>query len=309
VGTDRRVLLIVLMIVAGAAAVTIAAPPPAVSAGIGCVGPCHAETSFSPTQVGTAIRTQMTCGSGFTDAQNSQGLRLTNHGTDPTTCDQILPAANAPGSQGMGFRHLRDYPGLGGGIKFIFAPLSDISVSFRMLYSRGFQYSGGTPGFTKETYGNGTIIFGHQGGAWGVNVGGGTNYPGSKNWTQTMGGTAGDGVFHCYEYRLNFAARTMEVWVDEQKTLDRVNVDYKGTTQYDNFHISNQSAITVGGWTDYDDFRIDTGLPTGAQIGCSGGGSGGQAPGAPSNLRITRLWDRTPAGTIANLAFALFGRT
>lgn len=240
---------------------------PAASWGMGCAGPCHGRTQFSYAQVGTVDRIGWNA---TFNAQTINGLNVTSHGNNAPTHAMIIDAANAPGSVGKAFRHTRTPTTMSGGLKFVFASLTDVSVSFRMRYSPGFMYSGsgGAPGFTKENYGNGIIIYGHQGGAWGVNVGGSVNYPGSLNWTGLYGTNGSDGQYHCHEYRLNFVARTMEVWVNGTKTLNRTNVDFRGTTAWDNFFVSNQSAVTVGEYTDYDDFRIDTGLPTGAQMGC-----------------------------------------
>ena len=246
-------------------------PPSPPGKGVGCVAPhCLGETDFTDAQIGTEIALGIRCGRGFGDIQNTpNGLRITDHNHGNAPCDEIIAAANADGqSSGRGFRHYRSVSHMGQGIKFIFPARGDVSVSFLMRYSLGFKYSGTNPGFTKETYGPGYVIFGHQGGAWGLHVGGSKNYPGSVSWSDMFGNDGSDGKFHCYEYRVNIPDKRAEVWVDGVRTLNVSNVDYKRLTVYDNFHISNQSAISVGGHTDYDRFRMATGLPAGAQMGC-----------------------------------------
>jgi hypothetical protein len=252
--------------------------------GAGCAGSCEGETSFLPAEVGTSDRTGHPCGTGFSNVQHTPGgLRLTNHGTGATgnrNCDQIVDAANYPeGAGGKGFRHYRGdgQNNNGGGIKFVFArPLADAWVSFRMRYAKGFKWTGNAPGYTKDLYGSFTNIFGYQGGGWGFNAGGGRNYPSRKTWSDLMGGSTGDGRFHCFDLHWNFEAKVAQLWINGELVQHLTNVDWRRATDLDHFFISNQNHVEGGGttdfYTDYDDFRIDTGLAPGARIGCPGAG-------------------------------------
>jgi hypothetical protein len=205
--------------------------------------------------------------------------------------DLITAAANNPaGGGGKGFRHLRgNGTNINGGGLQISLPTSvnEMWVRFYMRYSLGFQWSGGGPGYTKDHYwggcGSGCIIFGIQGGAWGINYNGGTNHPSSLNWSASQGGATGDGLWHVYEYHVkqNGAAGTIEIWVDNVRVLNKT-ADL-GNTPWRDFALGeNQSAVTgcVGTscYTDYDDIAIST---TGRV-----GPIGTVFPPAPRNLRV-----------------------
>jgi hypothetical protein len=247
---------------------------------VGCDGPCEGQTSFLASETGGSEYTGFPCGSGFTNIQNSGGLRITNHANGFTSnrrCDQVLSAANnAGGAGGMGFRHWQGdgQNNQGGGIKFVFArPLTDVSFALTVRFASNLQWARGEPGYIKMLYGNFTNIFGYHDGAFGVNVSGGTNHPGSKTWQQLMGGRVSDGRWHCFEGRWNFTRRTMDMWINGEKILDKTNVDWKGAANLDSFYVSNQNEIAGAGssdtYTDYDDLKYDTGLAAGATLGCS----------------------------------------
>jgi hypothetical protein len=156
-----------------------------------------------------------------------------------------------------------------GGIKFSFTPLSDLSFSYRKRWSQGFAWSGGNPNYTKDLYfiaGANLIIQGYQGGAEGYNVGGSQNIPSTATWSHNMGGSLGDGRWHQFDGRINQPARTLELWIDGVKVLERTNVNFPGQA-IDHFAVSNQNSVSGTHHTDFDDLLICTGRPVGAR-GC-----------------------------------------
>lgn len=263
----------------------VAAPSP--SGGDGCYGACVAQTSFTVAQVGSSERTGFSCGGGFGNMQTSDGFTVTNHGATSGVCDQVLTASNySGGAGGMGFRHYR-YSGVGGGgIKmFMASAVDDVQLSFRMKYSSGFTWAGDDPSYTKDIYGSHINIFGFQGGGIGYNIGGGTNRPACGvptptlpcsspvlTWSDVNGGVTGDGVYHCYEMRWNFTADTAETWFDGVKVQDETSVPWGASDDFIDFFTSNQNNpdSVSPAWTDYDDFLLDSGAPTGYMMGCQG---------------------------------------
>lgn len=180
--------------------------------------------------------------------------------------DEITPAANNPaGGGGNGFRHYRGIGTnvTGGGIKITMPkPLTEMWVRQCMRWSPGFAWRGGSPSYTKDHYwnvgGSNFLIFGHQGGAWGLHTAhGSTNIPSSVDWSDTQGGAVGSGKWNCFEYHVkqNGANGVVEMWVDGKLALTRtVNL---GSTPWSYLAIGeNQSDVSVGGYTDYDDFAV-----------------------------------------------------
>ncbi len=229
------------------------------------------------------------CSSG--DGIAGSGDWITSSGSK----DQIIAAANNPsGSGGKGFRHWRGNGSnnTGGGLTITLpAPVTEMWVRFYMKFSLGFAWSGGAPLYTKDHYwgacGSGCVIFGIQGSnSWGVNYNGSVNYPSSRTWSQSQGGSTGDGQWHLYEYHLkqNGTAATIEIWIDGVRYLNRTNADL-GNTPWRSFKLGeNQSSVTgcvPDCYTDYDDIAIST---TG-QIGPVTAPTPG-AIAAPQNLRL-----------------------
>jgi hypothetical protein len=240
--------------------------------------------SPTPTQTSTATPTpvlefstdfdipEWTQGGGLdplptTDAIRHHGDWLRRDGK----ADQITLDANRPGSAGRGFRHWRGVGtnDNGGGLKITLPkPLTEMWVRVHMRYQQGFAWRGGNPRYTKEMYwnvgGSGILIFGHQGGAWGLSYGGSVNIPSSMNWTQSQGGPIGDGKFHCYEYHVRQAGGGLvEMWFDGVQVMNKVaNL---GSIPWAEFALGeNQHDVSVAGYTDYDDLAVSA---TG-RIGC-----------------------------------------
>lgn len=230
------------------------------------------------------------CGTG--DGISGYGGWTTSNGS----VDQITAAANNPaGGGGKGFRHWRGdgTNNNGGGIKIGFpTPLTEMWVRFYMRYSSGFQwnYSPPHPHYTKEFYwnvgGSNTMVFGYQGGAWGL-YSNNVNYPSSLNWQASQGGfDVGDGQFHCYEYHVkqNGAAGTIEMWMDGVQYLNKAGANL-GSTPWSYVGLgSNQNTVVGAGATDYYTDYDDIAVSTSGRIGCSGTPSPVLPP--PQNLRV-----------------------
>jgi len=151
-----------------------------------------------------------------------------------------------------------------------------------MRYQLGFTWGGGgAPAYVKDHYWD-NLIFGYQGGAWGLHTTQGGNLPSSLNWATSQGGNTGDGLFHCYEYhaKQNGANGIAEIWIDNRPVLSRT-ADM-GSGIWGEFLLGNNDSGTndpsVDYYTDYDDIAIST---TG-RIGCIGS----IALPAPRNLRV-----------------------
>jgi len=174
--------------------------------------------------------------------------------------DQITAAANRPGSPGNGFRHYRGSGGNsnGGGLKITLpSPVTEIWVRYYMRYSSGFTWIGGLPRYTKELYwnvgGNNILIFGHQGGGWGLNSRGVLNVPSSSWWLDTPAGQ-----WHLFEYHVNQAEGVVELWINGTRVLSRGGLDL-GNVPWNHFALGeNQADVAHGGYTDYDDIAVST---------------------------------------------------
>jgi hypothetical protein len=174
--------------------------------------------------------------------------------------DQIIPEANRPGSAGNGFRHYRNAGtnSNGGGLKITLPqPVREMWVRLYMRYSAGFSWSGGAPSYTKEMYwnvGGSFLIFGYQGGAWGLHTSAGSvNIPSSAKWASTPAGQ-----WHKYEYHVKQDGGVVEMWVNDQLVLSRTGVNL-GTATWSYFALGeNQSSVSTGGYTDYDDVAVST---------------------------------------------------
>lgn len=183
--------------------------------------------------------------------------------------DEITADANYPGGGGgKGFRHYRGegINVLGGGIRIDMPkPLTEMWVRQCMRFSKGFAWIGGLPSYTKDHYwnvgGSNFLIFGHQGGAWGLHTAkGSVNIPSSVTWADTEGGFVASGTrWNCFEYHVkqNGANGLVEMWVNGKLALERT-LDL-GSTPWSYLAIGeNQSNVAVGGYTDYDDFAVST---------------------------------------------------
>lgn len=172
--------------------------------------------------------------------------------------DQIIALANNPtGGGGLGFRHYRGV-GVnsgGGGLRITLpSPLTEMWV--RQYMKNVLSYTGGHPNYTKDHYwnvGGNFLIFGYQGGAWGLHTSSGSvNIPSSIKYEATD-----DGQWHCYEYHVkqNGANGFVEMWIDNVPCLQRtINL---GSTPWANFVLGeNQSNVSVAGYTEYDDIAV-----------------------------------------------------
>jgi len=227
---------------------------------------------------------------------------------------QILSAANYSGGEGgLGYRHYRGSndngvqgPGVNdnsGGIYMILTGArANIWLRYYTRWQSGFSWSGGEPIYTKEFYFffNNSHVLGFQH-TWGLNTQATGNFLSGWGWQDTMGGTQGDGQWHCIEYHMQQvsgggANDVLEIWVDgvERMSINNANL---GTGTYAEGVIGENQAQVVGSgnndyYTDYDDIIISDST----RVGCIGGLS----PSAPQNLRIVG-WLLT-LGTLAALA-------
>jgi hypothetical protein len=228
------------------------------------------------------------CGAGFANIQSGlgdSGAWTTANGS----CDEVISAANfGGGAGGRGFRHYRGEGtnNNGGSMQWQWSAESAISWCVRIRYSSGFHWlSDGNPHYTKDLYFNVLtpfVVFGHQGGAWGYNVYGATNYPGSIDWVGLMGGANGDGVFHEFAGVIDIPNSTLKLWVDDALTLNETAVNFNPITSIgwtapsNQNHVDNDNdGIGVGdetgatdGYTDYDDFVVDTNVSNGGKLEC-----------------------------------------
>ncbi len=204
--------------------------------------------------------------------------------------DRIIAAANNPaGGAGKGFRHYRgDGTNNGGGGFRINLPAgySELWGRFYMRYQQGFAWTNGQPHYTKDLYVNvatpSAWVFGIQGAAsWGI-FNGSTSIPSSKTWASTMGGSTGDGQWHCYEWHIRHGSNALiEIWVDNVRVLSTITNMPPGST--DGMAVGeNQNQVAGAGstpwYTDYDDFAFSTA----GRIGCIGS----TVLAAPGNLRV-----------------------
>jgi len=203
---------------------------------------------------------------------------------------EIRSEAAHPSGTGLGVRHYRGSGNNGqgaghndnsGGIILVMpSAQTELWVRCYMRFQSGFSWNGGTPEYTKDHYWGGgaepIFLFGHQGGAWGVNYAGTTNYPGTKTWADVMGGATGDGLWHCYEYHFRFSGATglLEFWIDNVAAGSYSNIDM-GSSGISSFKLGENQATVVGSgtadyYTDYDEVVISDSARVGP---LSGGGS------------------------------------
>lgn len=151
----------------------------------------------------------------------------------PTGDCAILTAANYPGGGGgKGFRFWQGNASSGVndnsgamGIDLL-GSYTELWIRFYMRYQAGMMWeNGNNPVYDKcLDFNLGSPerwIFGHQGGAWGIFYGASAQ-GGSVNWNDLMGGSASDGLFHCFEIHIKHGAFPNgigEVWVDNVLTL------------------------------------------------------------------------------------------
>ncbi len=208
---------------------------------------------------------------GTDDGIAGHGGWTTSNGSN----DQITADANySGGAGGKGFRHFRGdgTNNNGGGLRISLpAPVTEMWVRVYMKYSAGFSWTFAPeshPHYTKDFYwnvngGGNVLIFGYQGGGWGLNNNG--NHPSSLDWFASQGDSyTGDGQFHSYEYHVKQDGPdgVIEVWVDGIQYLDKTGVDL-GDVPWSYFGLGeNQSEVIGAGatdyYTDYDDLAIST---------------------------------------------------
>jgi len=214
-----------------------------------------------------------------------------DHATPNGNRDQITAAANNPnGLGGKGFRHWRgDGTNVNGGAMRITLPsfYSELWVRYYTRWSLGFSWKDDSIHYAKEHYWNNDHVFGFEPSSsnkWGLETQGTGGWGSSHTWIATMGGTKGDGLWHCVEYHVkqNGTNGLLEVWVDGVQYLS--TTANLGSEPYSSFTLgSNQNNIVGAGandyYTDYDDLAISS---TG-RIGCIGGPI---VLAAPRNLRV-----------------------
>jgi hypothetical protein len=203
---------------------------------------------------------EWTQGGGRDPAPSDDAIKRYGDWTAGGQGDQIIAAANRPGSLGNGFRHYRNAGrnSNGGGLKILLPfPVTAMWVRYYMRYSAGFSWVGGRPQYTKELYWNvgglNILIFGHQGGGWGLNSRGVLNVRSSSTWADTPAGQ-----WHMFEYHVQQAEGIVEVWVNGVQVLSRRGLNL-GNVPWSHFGLgSNQHNVLTGGYTDYDDIAVST---------------------------------------------------
>lgn len=224
---------------------------------------------------------------------------LSSSTTNHPNGDQITADANYSGGAGAkGFRHWRG-DGTnqnGGGIKFTLpSPLSEGWLRFYMRYQLGFAWTpAGDPLYTKDIYcnvGGNYLIYGIQGGAWGLTDINSPNHAGSVNWVDLMGGNTGDGQWHCHEFhwKKNNPNSELDIWIDGVQTLHSTGLTLNASSISEILVGSNQTEVTGAGasdyYTDYDDIAVsDSGY-----IGPLSGGGGAVIAGRRAMNLYRRL--------------------
>lgn len=228
----------------------------------------------------------------------SAGDGLLSHGSQGTTGhprgDQITAAANFIGgaqSTGMGFRHwvCDGHDCNAGGLKVEWpsAPHNPVYLRYYIRFMAGFAWltsSGGTsPGYTKDIYGlfnqspmpnwtNGVAADNEKTWVWR-----GTNCSGAgglqticsavgRGWQFLMGGTVGDGLFHCRQLeidsRLGSGATIVRMWDNGTLLLERTNADWPtGGGSLGIVLGSNNDSAANGpgdGYVDFDEVELST---------------------------------------------------
>ena len=224
------------------------------------------------------------------DPARSDVSRSNDNVTDNGRGWEITTAANySGGGGGNGFRHWRG-DGTGnacsGGITITLpGSYTELWLRWYMRYQSGFTWVNNDPGYTKDIYGSEHVnywIYGIQNDGWGVSDISSANHDGvsgpgaSFTWADLMGGTTGDGQWHCHEFHINRAgagAGVIEVWIDDDWKFTETGLTLH-TDAMSSFRIgSNQSEPTGAGaadyYTDYDDIAVsDSG-----RVGPLSGGS------------------------------------
>jgi hypothetical protein len=239
-------------------------PPPVTIAASGIAW----QTSFDyPEWIATSGITDAIC-TGAVD-----GITGTNTATVDGSYSQITTAANNPLGTGRGFRGWKGDSTSGSGhlaINFahpsINLPnLTEMWVRFYMRHQLGSTWQFGHPSFTKHMDWNvglpNRLVFGRQGPGWGIFAGiPGTAYAGNVDYEDTMGGPAGDGLWHCYEFhaKQNGVNGKSSIWIDNVLTMDNVTINH-GTNPWQVCQLfANMSTSTSPNdfYIDFDDIAV-----------------------------------------------------
>jgi len=222
------------------------------------------------------------------------------YASDKRTGTQITTAANYPG--GGGGRGLRQYLGDGtnnqtSGLRFSFPASDEIWIRWYMRYESGFKWTGNWPGYDKWLYidsGQSDCCIPEWDGDE-VNLHScisGNNKNDNAHWQMIMGGTTGDGEWHCYEIHVKQAGSNGigEMWIDGVRYLNWTNTNYGSgsfttcvigsncmTPNNGSSGSAREGTLTNAGYVDFDDVVIsNTGY-----IGPIGSGSSDSSPPSP----------------------------
>jgi hypothetical protein len=204
---------------------------------------------------------------GFTEAGTNWAAN--NH------CSAVTTAANySAGPGGGGFRSwYADGTNENSGYLRVAIPSTETHVWVRsyMRHQSGMTFSnpGGNPSYIKHHYwqgpgcgANDCVIWGYEGGGWGLNVDNATNHGGSVTWNDLFGGTTSDGLWHCFEYEIAKGSGTgiVRIWVDGTQTYSATGLTIGG----DLTHMligENATPVTGAGagnawYVDHDELAI-----------------------------------------------------
>lgn len=298
---------------------------PVKGAQVGCTGGCTFETSFLTTNKNydgsaTGAKTGWTadvyqaaasCANGTPGNLTTEQAGVSSSGgwvDGLGNCDGVITAANyASGAGGRGFRHYRA-PGStgansnGGGIKFIMPSNINsgiVNITWMEKWDAGMNWNysghGPEPHYAKNIYmrTSNFLICGYEGGAAGCNYNGGSSTSSVCTWVGVMGGQNSDGNWHNFELQINITGQYIKTWIDGSLCVDQA-YSFPLWQGLDEMFISNQAYVNVAGFTDFDDFKVETGLASGDRIGSpteiggggSGGGTGSGVPATPTGLRL-----------------------
>lgn len=208
----------------------------------------------------------------YGDSLNCDGVKPYGAWTCNGTPEQITSSANYSG--GGGGRGQRHWEGDGsnensGGLAVEFnSAQKNLWIRWYMRYQSGFSWD--YLNYDKILYihtgvtNNAAIIEFAYGNSFSIYAqdAGGHNYM-DTGWEKIMGGSRGDGKWHCYEIHLkmdtNGSNGVAELWVDGNKSGSKSNVNFGANSGWEWFLIgSNQATPNNGGcrYVDFDDIAV-----------------------------------------------------
>jgi hypothetical protein len=208
------------------------------------------------------------------------GARDTGTPTPNGSDDLVTIDANRPGSPGMGFRHWQadgENRHGGGAVVGLGGSHPELWVRWWMRYEAGFSWQGGQPFYDKWMFidsGNSRALPEFSAGNSRISTIGadGGDQTTSWGWPEVMGGSQGDGQWHCYEVHIRTDG-IGQMWIDDVLRLDSDNINYGALSSgWTRIQFGANNRIPANGrdmYQDWDDMVVYTTTPpNGVNIGC-----------------------------------------